>query len=377
MWCASLHYAVPCAYLSGIIGLIGTRYRLCYRQRCVGMSWNTVSLPCLQACAVALGGKSLAALCHAFCLDYKQFGSGAPDLLTIRAVSVCPPSNVSSKGPHHHRGKGQRRSVEECDWTYDWESVLGTGWGNVRVDEGDPAALDLWADEDLLSGRPGGSGRGRWGRRRGAVAGGKQSEDREEKDEGGRAGGMESFFARKTDSGCGCGSGSGRCEVFSLVDSGEGDSVGDEAAAQVDAIKNEEEDFDEQEDSIGKHLVVVDEEAGDEVRGESGVEGATDIAGTDRRVWIDPFLCEEADIELIEHPCSEQGYSWRYECLQVEVKGPTDRLSDTQQRWIHILNANHISTVVCRVKEGVMDLQSGYHRTVDTSETDNADASVD
>jgi hypothetical protein len=56
---------------------------------------------------------------------------------------------------------------------------------------------------------------------------------------------------------------------------------------------------------------------------------------------------------------------WTFETAFVEVKGPTDRLSDTQQRWIHILNSNGMESIVCQVKEGkVMGIAAGYHRTV-------------
>jgi hypothetical protein len=53
---------------------------------------------------------------------------------------------------------------------------------------------------------------------------------------------------------------------------------------------------------------------------------------------------------------------------------PTDRLSDTQQRWIHILNSNGLETVVCQVKEGGrgMGIAGGHHQSTSSSDVTTA-----
>lgn len=325
-------------------GLIGTRYRRSYRQRGVGMSWNTVSLACLQACAVALGGPSVAALCFVFCVDYKQFGSGAPDLLTIRAVSA---------GPVGHICPGQSDAV------FNWEGVLGAGWGEVRVDEEDPVALSLWDDEDMLSsGRDG--GRRRWGRRRYSNAGaGRTGEECSAPDiENGRrkrATAMETFFERRVK----------QCEQLVDIDDVD-DEAGDDTCEIYSPLGDCEEEGPvdntllQELDAEEEHVAVLCDDAKSGCDESGANHGERDV---NVHAWMNPFMSDEPDIELPDHPLQEAGFSWRYECLLVEVKGPTDRLSDTQQRWIQILNSNKISAIVCRVKEGVMNLQSGHHQT--------------
>lgn len=126
-------------------------------------------------------------------------------------------------------------------------------------------------------------------------------------------------------------------------------------------------DGQEQEDEI---LFLSEEDAHE-------LEEIVDIGSPRRK---DPFLCLEPDIDLpppslIQDtlnitPCLHQNHQviWKYETMFVEVKGPTDRLSDTQHRWIHILNSNDMETVICHVKEGkIMGIAGGYHQTSTTN----------
>ena len=43
--------------------------------------------------------------------------------------------------------------------------------------------------------------------------------------------------------------------------------------------------------------------------------------------------------------------SWRYECMMVEVKGPTDSLADHQLMWLCVLSNSGVATFVAHVKE--------------------------
>ena len=42
---------------------------------------------------------------------------------------------------------------------------------------------------------------------------------------------------------------------------------------------------------------------------------------------------------------------WQYECMMVEVKGPTDSLADHQLMWLCVLSSSNIATFVAHVKE--------------------------
>ena len=42
---------------------------------------------------------------------------------------------------------------------------------------------------------------------------------------------------------------------------------------------------------------------------------------------------------------------WKYECMMVEVKGPTDSLADHQLMWLCVLSSSNIATFVAHVKE--------------------------
>ena len=42
---------------------------------------------------------------------------------------------------------------------------------------------------------------------------------------------------------------------------------------------------------------------------------------------------------------------WRYECMMVEVKGPTDSLADHQLMWLCVLSSSGVATFVAHVKE--------------------------
>jgi VRR-NUC domain len=42
---------------------------------------------------------------------------------------------------------------------------------------------------------------------------------------------------------------------------------------------------------------------------------------------------------------------WKYECMMVEVKGPTDSLADHQLMWLCVLSSSSVATFVAHVKE--------------------------
>jgi hypothetical protein len=290
--------------------------------------------------AVCLGGNRLADLCRCLCADYKQFSSGAPDLLMVNAVAVC---NLCGEPCFGAGMKSSEADATESDGIeFPWEAVLGEKIGGKawvdewRVDgEGDILRHD-WGEGEIVRGRHRG-GRGWRGRRGGR---GKEKER-----EGEREG-------KENDVG----------EEESMA--GEGEGVVDVGGEEGDIL-----------DLVSKV---------EEGEGEGEEE---EMKASDSRPSYDPFLCTSPDIVLppppssAHHSCPSSAcpsstilpppsvYQWKYSCVLVEVKGPTDRLSDEQQRWIHVCNSIGIESVVCRVKEGGMGgIAGGYHRTASREE---------
>ena len=56
-------------------------------------------------------------------------------------------------------------------------------------------------------------------------------------------------------------------------------------------------------------------------------------------------------IEDLALPFLGEGCHLSFECLLVEVKGPTDRLSYRQQVWLQVLQESEVNAWVCRVSE--------------------------
>ena len=74
-----------------------------------------------------------------------------------------------------------------------------------------------------------------------------------------------------------------------------------------------------------------------------------------------------ASNEVLQEQASAQEHEWtlELECMVVEVKGPTDRLSDRQRVWCQALAAHGVAVKVCRVHEGV----GGFHVTAGSDYT--------
>ena len=92
------------------------------------------------------------------------------------------------------------------------------------------------------------------------------------------------------------------------------------------------------------------------------------------RVWSSlfnrlPVKCDQEDLVLPKN--HQQGITastqceieqqYEFECLLVEVKGPTDRLSDKQRVWCQAFSSYGVGVKVCRVDEG----GGGIHVTAD------------
>jgi hypothetical protein len=320
------------------------------------VSWNGYPLSVLQICGIALGGQKLAALCRIFCGDFKQFHSGAPDLHMIRASLTCRTCQ---------RKLNQQES--EHYQTLDWKLTLGEGWNsNFNSNEDPDTSLDTirgifqeFSEDAILQ----------------HDNSGKQSQKK--------------FFRNHT----------GKLVVRSLTieehlrRSQEKQTARRQQQRQVEETESqviELEDNDDDDDGVegmsGQILEQDDSLLSAAADHDASLEldpVKTPTTNTTPVPRFDPFLCFDEDI-CIPSPClcspsQERGLPhhghdlvWAFETSFIEVKGPTDRLSETQQRWIHILNSNEMESVVCQVKEGkVMGITGGYHRTVtEESESD-------
>lgn len=107
--------------------------------------------------------------------------------------------------------------------------------------------------------------------------------------------------------------------------------------------------------------VEVSEEMLDDIAGlEEQISMEDELSSLSSRPRQDIFECNTSDIPIDAVLSGE----WRFECKLIEVKGPTDRLSDTQQRWLYALSMNGVDNCVCRVREGGIDgIPKGFHRT--------------
>jgi len=98
---------------------------------CRGVNWSGYSKKFLQTIAVCVGGKGLAGICRALCVNYKHFHGGLPDLLLV---------------------KGCRRATSGGDWeNVNLDQMVGGAGVRARglaaKDEGDWEDLRLRREE--------------------------------------------------------------------------------------------------------------------------------------------------------------------------------------------------------------------------------------
>lgn len=116
-----------------LISLVGNSYRAHRGLECRGMSWR-YPLHTLQLLAVCLGGRVLAHICRALCVNWKYLGSGFPDLTLIRIRAV--PSVVAEVIP----------SASDC---VDVSTFLGSRWSSVYIEDRDLVGRRDSIDPDL------------------------------------------------------------------------------------------------------------------------------------------------------------------------------------------------------------------------------------
>lgn len=248
-----------------MIAYIGLVYREQYKRRCRSMSWN-VPLRALQAVAISLGGIKLGNLCRMYCVAYRQFQSGAPDLLCIR---------------------GYRYKEDDVQFV-NWNEMIGCCWkssfenANILSDK----------DENYLVHSP-------------TI----QSNTQSTKDK---------ITIPVVDS-----------TSIALPDEVTAVDVKDNEI-HADNINTEQMDGDTNEINIDDWNAEIDYDV----------------------MFQHNFDYNEPDILPPKNDDVSEWDTWTFECMLVEVKGPTDKLADKQLKWLQALTHFDIPAVVCRVREG-------------------------
>ena len=145
-----------------------------------------------------------------------------------------------------------------------------------------------------------------------------------------------------------------------------------------------------EEDVLHSHTVGEDENACVDADSDPATEQAVQDRAPSPSPSLDRFVCTLADLILplsdvstssqqsnqsdgsaedcshsrhLPQSASEQAVSgqvcsrgsvhegWKYECMMVEVKGPTDSLADHQLMWLCVLSSSSVATFVAHVKE--------------------------
>lgn len=84
-----------------------------------------------------------------------------------------------------------------------------------------------------------------------------------------------------------------------------------------------------------------------------------------------PGVGEAIDSDLnAQVECYEWVDDWVFECIFVEVKGPTDHLADRQAVWLHTLcqsgnsGGGGAKALVCQIREGRNGQDTGHHESM-------------
>jgi VRR-NUC domain len=320
-------------------------------------------------------------VCRALAVNYKKFSSGAPDLLLIR---VSRPRTRDSMGP------------PEC---LDLEQILGPSWGILAdSEEGEPGGMTAdtakskdtdsktkvdHESDDFIGAAPAtaqhdevkavykGKGRGfRWRKRKGT----------ENDDLNSLQKSKEEVSEIITDHDV-----PGKSKRNLFVQNGKA-MVEDQPSLEIDSEEDhtngDDLSFLYQEEApapIVNCSSLVDSDATTGPMDIDGKRGETVslplMKPSDREHYR--FTCKESDLVLPVHPSyvpanahcefqmlgSEEGEGasksadrrchggWVFQCLMVEVKGPTDSLADHQLMWLRMLQRSGVTALVGHVKE--------------------------
>jgi hypothetical protein len=283
-----------------LISMIGDKYRDNYRAQCVGVSWK-IPLKSLQLIAVCIGGKGLSIyssiylyiyqsltnrniiglsiIFRAYSVNYIHFSSGAPDLLLIRISKERKEIRNNSNCQPNKRKFDFLDNSKVC---MDLSLLLGDSWKSLgSVDRvtrwGKKAVDDL---DDLTEPLP-------------------QTQ-------------RKSRFNKNN----------------TINNDNNNYNINSMKEEEIDSIMINQHDN----DSSGTVMPVLSREANE---GDNKISEGDNIINT-----YNPFQCNQTNLIL---PCnndddnvSNEIGDWRFECMFIEVKGPSDHLAQKQIIWFSL-----------------------------------------
>lgn len=340
------------APMEEILAFVASTYHANYKARCRGVQWSH-PLHLIQAVCLCLKGSGLVSLCKLLVANFRHFQGGAPDLLLIRGYRSTPPSklqirrgNLCSMCSRIRDNETNSSLNSSGTHAVDFEFInmdtwLGPDWRRFGSDRFRPLVHN---EEDFYSLlHPRGS----------KVS----SDNRFEKNA------IVEFF-RSTGRRDEAGSSSATC-----VDITEEPSSHTESAHEG-VVRSD--DYSSSNHAGGDDGAVAVEAEG----AEGDAEVAPDVltpAKYNKFAYYGPHLqnpcvgCRDETCDESAHGDALICYSWinewTFECMFVEVKGPTDRLADRQAVWLHALEAGGSGAAVCQIREGRAGQQCGHHET--------------
>lgn len=335
------------APMEEVLEFVSNTYRANYKSRCRGVQWSH-PLNLIQAVCLCLKGKGLVSLCKLLIANFRHFQGGAPDLLLIRGYrkpmskrgdnlcAMCAGSAVDTQ-------TGASNHLEFINM----DMWLGSDWRRFGSDRMRPSVHNEEDFYSLLHPRGGG--------------GGGSADDRLDRNS------IAEFFRSggRGEEMSGTGKSSGASSIASPETAGS-------AHANKSAIDNNNgEDDGSAEFGAGEGDVA---EPGD-------VPEAALTPKYNKFAYYGPDLqtpcrqchdrCQLNDDDVMHAGIDDSAltryswiHEWTFECMFVEVKGPTDRLADRQAVWLHALEAGGAAgALVCQIREGRSGQQSGHHET--------------
>jgi hypothetical protein len=306
----------------------------------------------IQAVCLCLKGRGLLSLCKLLTANFRHFQGGAPDLLLIRGYRAIPSSkftpkhgNLCSTCSDKINSSLSSSNKHAIDYEFiNMDTWLGSDWQRFGSDRVRPFVHNEEDFYSLLHPR----------------------EPRVSDDDKLDKNAIVDFFR----------SNGRRDEVISSsatsVDlTEEPVTTPPQCALEGSARSGDQSNYVGGEDSA----IAVEAEGNGQVDAEVTLEAVTPAAASkyNKFAYYGPDLqtpcmhCREKKDDEPAHADALIRYSWinewTFECMFVEVKGPTDRLADRQAVWLHALEAGGSGAAVCQIREGRAGQQSGHHET--------------
>jgi hypothetical protein len=318
--------------MSKVLAFISHKYRFNYGSRCRSVSWQH-PLHILQAVALCMRGHGLHALCKLFISNFRHFQGGAPDLLLIRGfryVSYADDDNCCTCKAV--RGSAAKSCHEDYQFI-DLNEWLGSGWETLR----DDASSTRWRNDESFVNDLNSLSMPVFGDR-----GAGKSADIENPNNS-----VKRWFSK------------------------EGASFGPDKE-DLYAPQGEDGDLSADNDVVATEEIPENQQPRMSIRESRFRYSGADLKNPCRHCFEahDRNIVEGSvvDSSVIVEEITEGDFmwvdNWTFECMLVEVKGPTDRLADRQAVWLHALSVGgKVPAVVCQIREGRNGQESGHHES--------------